>query len=531
MNSTVVGRTRKALLHVNPTGPDVGRRRRLLNTLLTGMIALSALFVPLALIDNSVAEGLAIGAALLVMLAALLISRRGHPTPAAYLFVGTCCAITSAIMFTRMSANAALGYAPYMFTIPVIAIGVTAHRRAAFGIAALTSVLVIVADQWLPHLPRFEMRAGSQLYSLGAQPDDTTVGMIIILLFLCAFLSYALERVIVTALRETDHLATDLAQAEAEITQRARDAQLAAAVRAQSAALAATVQQQSTTANEQSSALQEISVTVEQLAATARQIADSGQDVQQQVARVLQNVEHGQDSDAATTRSVAHMDEQVAAIATQVQAVEGHVAQIRDIARVLAVIADNIHLLALNATIEAAGAGVQGRRFAVVAREVQDLADRARQASRQVQKQVVDIQAVTARASATTRAGQQAASEVVAQAQQTRAVHAQIRTIVVAANEQAEQIALGTTQQQMAVGQVMITLHNFVESMQEMAEGGRRVAGAAQKLSNLAGALDVGPVAPAIGGLPVGPDTRPDPDHRQRVAPPRPRPDVVGARR
>jgi methyl-accepting chemotaxis protein len=159
-------------------------------------------------------------------------------------------------------------------------------------------------------------------------------------------------------------------------------------------------------------------------------------------------------------------------------------------------VADNIHLLALNATIEAAGAGSYGRRFAVVAREVQELADRARQSSAQVQGQVTDIQVVAARALATTQGGRQAAADAVAQTAQTRAAHDRIRRIADAANLEAVQIALATDQQRMAAGQVLTTLHAFVEQIREMAEGSSRVAQAAHQLSTLAGALDSVPVSP-----------------------------------
>ncbi|HMA38153.1 MAG TPA: methyl-accepting chemotaxis protein [Chloroflexia bacterium] len=482
--------TRSAGLTLNP---DIMRRRRFLNSLLTGMIGLSALFIPVGVLDNSIPEALAISAALAGMVLARYISGRGYPTPAAYLFAAICCAIVTAIMVTRASAFAALTYAPYLYTVPVLTVGIAAHRRAAFAVATLTTAIMIATDLLLPHLARFELQADGHLHALGSQPESTTLATIGILLFLCAFIAYTLERVIVTALRDTDHLATDLAQAEAQITQRARDTQLAATVRAQSTALAATVQQQSTTAAEQLAALQEINATVEQLAVTARQIANAGQDVQHGVAAVLQRVDRGRESDTATSRSVEHLNTQVSAMAAQVQVVEGHVSQINKIATVLSTVADHIHLLALNATIEAAGAGSHGRRFAVVAQEVQTLAHQARQASAQVRGQVADIQTVTAQALAITRQGQQAAGEAVAQAQQTRIVHGQIGSIVGAAHAQAEQIAQGTAQQQQAARQVMLTLHTFIESMREMAEGGHRVASAAQHLSSLAGALDADP--------------------------------------
>ena len=113
------------------------RRGRLVNTLLAGMIALSALFIPLELLDNSIPEATAITVALMVMLFALVISGRGDPTLAAYLFIGTCCAIISADHDHPVERGVGAPLPPFMFAIPIIAAGVTAQRRAAFAVAGL----------------------------------------------------------------------------------------------------------------------------------------------------------------------------------------------------------------------------------------------------------------------------------------------------------------------------------------------------------------------------------------------------------
>src|SRR3712207_2883927 len=68
-------------------------------------------------------------------------------------------------------------------------------------------------------------------------------------------------------------------------------------------------------------------------------------------------------------------------------------------------IAKETHLLALNASIEAAAAGSFGSRFAVVAAEVKNLADRAVRATTQVKGIVLNLSEAISQASNSTTEG------------------------------------------------------------------------------------------------------------------------------
>jgi methyl-accepting chemotaxis protein len=482
------------LMHVDSENPDVVRRGKLLNVLITGVPLIGMLFIVLGFFDSSLGAALRNAGimlmGILLCLVALYYSRTGRPARAAYLFLGTVWLTLTLILLTQRSIESATTFIPYLYAIPVMASGLTAGGRGPFVFATAGVLAELLALAVLPHVPTFAPDAAGRPQLVPPPPWYFTALYLAGYLYLVAFLSFLTERTLAAALRETRQRATSLAETRAGAARRSREQQLASALRIQSADLATTVQQQTVAASEQASGVQQVTATVEELAATAREIAFSAHEVSAAAEQVRQNVEVGQTSVAATSESVANLGERVAAIEERMGAVDQHVGQIGQIADLLAEIAENIHILALNAAIEAAGAGPYGPRFAVVAHEVQELANRARVASEQVQTQVSDIQDVTRIALASTRAGQTAAESVVIQMAQTHMVHMRIRESAEQANTLAAQIALGIDQQQMASAQVLETLRAFAHSVQEMANGSTRVTAATTRLSALSAELD-----------------------------------------
>jgi methyl-accepting chemotaxis protein len=116
-------------------------------------------------------------------------------------------------------------------------------------------------------------------------------------------------------------------------------------------------------ATRQASVAEEATVTVEQVASTVRQNAANATETG---AKVRNTAETARATGEAVSRALSSVRE------------------IAERSGIVEEIAHQTNLLALNAAIEAARSGVHGRGFAVVASEVRKLAERTREAARQI---------------------------------------------------------------------------------------------------------------------------------------------------
>ncbi len=121
----------------------------------------------------------------------------------------------------------------------------------------------------------------------------------------------------------------------------------------------------------------------------------------------------------------------------------------RTILEVLSSISHETHLLSLNAAIEAAGAGDFGERFAVVAREVKQLATRSANASQEARKVVGEIEHVSASVAETVEEGYLKAQNSEIIAGESGEVIKELRQVVEEAREQA--ISIGKAVKEVAI--------------------------------------------------------------------------------
>ena len=161
---------------------------------------------------------------------------------------------------------------------------------------------------------------------------------------------------------------------------------------AAAAEILASTQQQAAGTKQQAATVQEITSTMEEVRQSGAQISEKAQQVASAAELTsttstsgLRAVQETNGTMEAIREQVEEVAENIVSLSEKTQAVGEIIATVNDIA-------ERSNLLALNAAIEAAAAGEQGNRFSVVANEIKNLADQAKESTVQVRTILGEIQ-------------------------------------------------------------------------------------------------------------------------------------------
>jgi twitching motility protein PilJ len=127
-------------------------------------------------------------------------------------------------------------------------------------------------------------------------------------------------------------------------------------------------------------------------------VAGRAESLAQDAQRSVQVARNGAETVNRTIQNMTSLREQIQDTAKRIKRLGESSQEIGNIIEFINDISEQTNTLALNASIQAAMAGEQGRGFAVVADEVQRLAERAANATRQIENLVKTIQADTTEA-------------------------------------------------------------------------------------------------------------------------------------
>jgi methyl-accepting chemotaxis protein len=256
-------------------------------------------------------------------------------------------------------------------------------------------------------------------------------------------------------------------------------------VRSSSTELQAAANQQASGAKEQATAMAEISTTISELLATSRQIAESAQ-------RVAQNAEQTAGAARSGHGTVDMTHESISGIRRQVDQIVSHMLELgkksQEIGAVLDIVselAEQTNILAINATIEAAGAGESGKRFAVVAEEIRNLADRVGGSTKEVRTLIDDVRSAVNTTVMATETGSKAVDAGSRQFGDLASAFKQIASLVTTMTEAAREIELSTKQQSTAVEQVNIAIANATQASMETETSAGQTLQTVSQMANL----------------------------------------------
>ena len=232
-----------------------------------------------------------------------------------------------------------------------------------------------------------------------------------------------------------------------------------------------------------SAAIDEIAVSIQQVAQnTSQSLAVAEQ------ARV--NARNGSDSVRDTIQGMDRIREQVQETAKRIKRLGESSQEIGEIVQLIGDIAERTSILALNASIQAAMAGEAGMGFAVVAEEVERLADRSNTATKQIATLVKTIQSETAEA---VSAMEESTREVVSGSKVAVQAGQALTEIDLVSNRLAEiikSISMSVEQQARGSEAIARSMTDISEVTQQTAAGTKQAAVSVANLTRLADDLN-----------------------------------------
>ena len=225
------------------------------------------------------------------------------------------------------------------------------------------------------------------------------------------------------------------------------------------------------TANNQAVSVQEIESTMSENMRIAAEIADKTSSVATITSKMENDVIHGFSVLESNVEQLRDIKKKNDGVISGIIALGNKITKIRDIVKTINTITDQTKVIAFNAALEAASAGDRGKRFAVVANEVNRLADDIAALTKQIREQVEEIQNSSSQLIISSEEGADKITEGNNLIKELEDIFRKIRSGAEITANQAQAITVFTQKQQKSIEQINVAiadistgLSNFINS-------------------------------------------------------------------
>lgn len=247
--------------------------------------------------------------------------------------------------------------------------------------------------------------------------------------------------------------------------------------------------QQSSGAEEQAAAVSQTTSTVEELLQSASQTSDQAKSVATSADEAKKLGEKGKATVDASIDSMSLVKQQSTKVSENIRELAEQAQSIGDIVATVSEIAEQTNILAINAGIEAARAGEQGSGFAIVAREIKDLAYESKRSMIEIKKILTTIRNATNKAVMGVEEGGQRVDHSIETINHSGAV---IRDLVDSISNNARsavQISTSVSQQVNAISQIRQAMKDVDQATSQTLQATKQSEQVARSLKELGSRL------------------------------------------